>query len=197
MLSPFSLGAGFKHCIYLYGKLWKGKNVFEMELAIEHHMVSHTEVTNHSPFFLFFSERDNWERHVPDFCFPRNRGEQAGSPPGARFPGYRKIRWALTVLAAAMCPPPCTSQHVSLLGPWVSNSWPSGLAPGVGSLYVGKAGFLHLRPWVDFVKEQEQHRLSFGEMSFAFYISIGYFYMMGALSVNAAGSPFQSCCFCK
>lgn len=67
-------------------------------------------------------ERDNWERHVPDFCFPRNSGEQAGSPPGSRFPGYRKIRWALTVLTAAMCPPPCTSQRVSLLGPWVSNS---------------------------------------------------------------------------
>lgn len=40
----------------------------------------------------------------------------------------------------------------------------------LGSLYVGKAAFLHLRPWVDFVKEQEQHRLSFGEMSFAFCI---------------------------
>lgn len=53
MLSPFRLGAGFKHCIYLYRKLWKGKNVFEMELTIEHHMVSHTEVTNHSPFSCF------------------------------------------------------------------------------------------------------------------------------------------------
>ncbi|XP_044902989.1 nuclear factor of activated T-cells, cytoplasmic 3 isoform X2 [Felis catus] len=67
-------------------------------------------------------ERDNWERHVPDFCFPRNRGEQAGSPPWSRFPGFGKIRWALTVLPAATCLPPCTSQHVSLLGPWVSNS---------------------------------------------------------------------------
>nr|XP_058135793.1 nuclear factor of activated T-cells, cytoplasmic 3 [Dasypus novemcinctus] len=29
------------------------------------------------------SERDNWERHVSDFCFPRNRGEQTGSPSGS------------------------------------------------------------------------------------------------------------------
>lgn len=36
--------------------------------------------------------------------------------------------------------------------------WPSGLVPGV-RVTVGKAAFLHLRPWVDFVKEQEQHRL--------------------------------------
>lgn len=33
----------------------------------------------------------------------------------------------------------------------------------LGSLYVGRAALLHLRPWGDFVKEQEQHRLSLGK----------------------------------
>ena len=31
----------------------KGKNVFEIVLGIEHHMVSHTEVTNHSSLSCF------------------------------------------------------------------------------------------------------------------------------------------------
>lgn len=53
MMFAFSSGAGFKHCFYLYRKLWKGKNVFEIELGIEHHMICHTEVTNHSPFSCF------------------------------------------------------------------------------------------------------------------------------------------------
>lgn len=112
---PFSSGAGFKHCLYLYRKPWQEEKWLWTSWSV-------TQVTNYSSL-LFFSERDNWERHVSDFCFPRYRGEQAGSPPWSQFLGFRKIWWALTVLAATLHPPPPqTSQRVSLLGSWVSNS---------------------------------------------------------------------------
>jgi hypothetical protein len=42
--------------------------------------------------------------------------------------------------------------------------------PGVGLTIGGKAAFLHLRPWVDFVKEQKQHRLSCGENELCIFI---------------------------
>lgn len=67
----------------------------------------------------------------------------------------------------------------------------------------GKAAFFHLRPWADFVKNRNYIGcLSCGKMSFALFFfflifKIGYFYMMGALSVNAAGSQFQRYCFCR
>lgn len=55
------------------------------------------------------------------------------------------------------------SAHCSFV-PTTCFSWTLGFqpdfrtVPGVG-LTVGKAAFLHLKPWADFIKEQEQHRL--------------------------------------
>lgn len=135
------------------------ENVFEVGLGIEHHMVSHTEVTNHFPL-SYFSVNEIIGRDMSQISVSQGTGASRQAPlpgPDSLDLGRSDGLWQCSLQPHVY--------HRVLLSMFLSldlgfpTLWPSRWSQELGSPYVGKAAFLQLRPWVDFVKEQEQHRL--------------------------------------